>query len=133
MPKETCKAAVIERHHRTGNVGLGFVQGLGLKRGAIASSVAHDSHNLILAGMNDMDMFVTAQIHLINWWRPEQTVTDNEQVTARLPLPVAGLMSDQTIKSVISNLTAVNRALRPCFTKERLNVRVCIDSTVSLY
>ena len=58
--RDLAKLAVIERHHRTGNVGLGFVQGLGLEKGAIASSVAHDSHNLVVAGMNDMDMIITA-------------------------------------------------------------------------
>ena len=59
--RDIAKLAVIERHHRTGHFGLGFVQGLGLKRGAIASSVAHDSHNLVVAGMNDMDMLIAAK------------------------------------------------------------------------
>jgi adenine deaminase len=54
--RDLAKLGLIERHHRTGNEGLGFVHGLGLERGAIASSVAHDSHNLIIAGMNDVDM-----------------------------------------------------------------------------
>ena len=64
--RDIAKLAVIERHHRTGNLGLGFVQGLGLKRGAIASSVAHDSHNLVVAGMNDLDMLTAAStFHLL--------------------------------------------------------------------
>ncbi len=108
--RDIAKLAVIERHHRTGNIALGFVQGLGLKRGAIASSVAHDSHNLVVAGMNDMDM-LTAAKH-ISSIGGGLAVVNNEQVTASLPLPIAGLMSDQSIKSVISNLTAVNEACR---------------------
>ena len=59
--RDLAKLAVIERHHRTGNVGLGFVQGLGLEKGAIASSVAHDSHNLVVAGMNDNDMLIAVR------------------------------------------------------------------------
>ena len=110
VQRDIAKLAVIERHHRTGNIGLGFVQGLGLKRGAIASSVAHDSHNLVVAGMNDMDMLTAAKY--ISSIGGGLAVVNNEQVMASLPLPIAGLMSDQSIKSVISNLTAVNEACR---------------------
>jgi len=106
--RDLAKLAVIIRHHRTGNIGLGFVQGLGLEKGAIASSVAHDSHNLIIAGMNDMDMIIAARY--ISSIGGGLAVADNEQVTASLPLPIAGLMSDQTIESVISKLTTVNKA-----------------------
>ena len=108
--RDIAKLAVIERHHKTGNIGLGFIQGLGLKTGAIVSSVAHDSHNLVVAGMNDMDMLTAAKhISLIGGGL---AVVDNCQVIASLPLPIAGLMSDQNISSVISNLTAVNEACR---------------------
>ncbi|MGN6632238.1 MAG: adenine deaminase, partial [Nitrososphaeraceae archaeon] len=101
--RDIAKLAVIERHHKTGNIGLGFIQGLGLKTGAIVSSVAHDSHNLVVAGMNDMDMLTAAKhISLIGGGL---AVVDNCQVIASLPLPIAGLMSDQNISSVISNLT----------------------------
>jgi adenine deaminase len=106
--RDIAKLAVIERHHKTGNIGLGFIQGLGLKTGAIASSVAHDSHNLVVAGMNDIDMLTAAKhISLIGGGL---AVVDNGQVIASLSLPIAGLMSDQNISSVISNLTAVNEA-----------------------
>jgi adenine deaminase len=108
--RDIAKLAVIERHHKTGNIGLGFIQGLGLKTGAIVSSVAHDSHNLVVAGMNDMDM-LTAAKH-ISLLGGGLAVVDNCQVIASLPLPIAGLMSDQNISSVISNLTAVNEACR---------------------
>ena len=108
--RDIAKLAVIERHHKTGNIGLGFIQGLGLKTGAIVSSVAHDSHNLVVTGMNDMDMLTAAKhISLIGGGL---AVVDNCQVIASLPLPIAGLMSDQNISSVISNLTAVNETCR---------------------
>src|SRR6478672_6625679 len=110
VQRDIAKLAVIERHHRTGNIGLGFVQGLGLKMGAIASSVAHDSHNLVVAGMNDIDMLAAAKY--ISSIGGGLVVVNNEQVMASLHLPIAGLMSDQTIKSVITNLTEVNEACR---------------------
>jgi adenine deaminase len=106
--RDLAKVAVIERHHRTGNIGLGFVQGLGLERGAIASSVAHDSHNLVVAGMNDNDMLVAVQY--ISSIGGGLAVADNGHITAGLPLPIAGLISNQPIESVILNLTAVNQA-----------------------
>jgi len=108
--RDISKLAVIERHHKTGNLGLGFVQGLGIKRGAIASSVAHDSHNLVIAGMDDVDMLIAAK-HLSSIGGG-LAVVDNQKVMASLPLPIAGLISDQSIESVISNLTAVNKACR---------------------
>jgi adenine deaminase len=79
--------------HRTGNIGLGFVQGFDLEKGAIASSVAHDSHNLAVAGMNDMDMIIAARY--ISSIGGGLAVAYDKQVTASLPpLPIAGLMSD---------------------------------------
>ena len=106
--RDLAKVAVIERHHRTGNVGLGFVQGLGLERGAIASSVAHDSHNIVVAGMNDNDMLLA--VRYISSIGGGLAVAENGYITAGLPLPIAGLISNQPIESVISNLTAVNQA-----------------------
>ena len=106
--RNLAKLAVIERHHRTGNVGLGFVQGLGLERGAIASSVAHDSHNLVVAGMNDDDMLIA--VRYISSIGGGLAVVENRHITAGLPLPIAGLMSNQPIESVILKLTAVNQA-----------------------
>ncbi len=106
--RDLAKLAVIERHHRTGNIGLGFVQGLGLERGAIASSVAHDSHNIVVAGMNDNDMSIA--VRYITSIGGGLAVAENGYITAGLPLPIAGLMSNQSIESVISNLTALNQA-----------------------
>ena len=106
--RDLAKLAVIERHHRTGNIGLGFVQGLGLERGAIASSVAHDSHNIVVAGMNDNDMLIAVQY--ISSIGGGLAVAENGYITAGLPLPIAGLMSNLSIESVISNLTTLNQA-----------------------
>jgi adenine deaminase len=106
--RDLAKIAVVERHHRTGNVGIGFVQGLGLERGAIASSVAHDSHNVVVAGMNDSDML--SAVRYISSIGGGLAVAENRHIKAGLPLPIAGLMSNQPIESVVSNLKAVNQA-----------------------
>jgi len=106
--RDLANLAVIDRHHRTGNIGLGFVQGLGLERGAIASSVAHDSHNLVVAGMDDVDMLIAARD--ISSIGGGLSVAFDKQVVANFPLPIAGLMSDAKIDSVITNLDAVNDA-----------------------
>ncbi len=89
---DLAKLAVLERHHGTGNIGLGFVHGLGLKRGAIASSIAHDSHNLVVAGMDDTSMAVAADA--VIQAGGGLAVADGERMVEVLPLPVAGLMSD---------------------------------------
>lgn len=96
--RDILKLAVFERHHATGNVGLGFVQGLKLKRGAVASTVAHDSHNLIVAGTNDADM-LTAAAALRSEGGGIAVAVDGE-VKAILPLPYAGLMSDKKMEFV---------------------------------
>jgi adenine deaminase len=106
--RDVAKLAVIERHHGTGSIGPGFVQGLGLEREALASSVAHDSHNVVVAGMNDIDML--SAVRYISHIGGGLAVAENGYITAGLPLPIAGLMSDQPIESVVSNLTAVNQA-----------------------
>ncbi|MCL4490188.1 MAG: adenine deaminase [Chloroflexi bacterium] len=96
--RDLAKVAVIERHQGTGNVGLGFVHGLGLHRGAIGSSVAHDSHNIIVAGMNDDDLMTAARA--IAAMQGGLVAVLDGQVLARVPLPIAGLMSDQPIERV---------------------------------
>lgn len=96
--RDILKMAVVERHTASGNVGLGFVKGMGLKRGAIASSVAHDSHNVIVVGVSDADM--RAAVIEIAKMNGGAVVVVDGQPLASLPLPVAGLMSDQPIKDV---------------------------------
>lgn len=102
------KLAVVERHGRTRgpNIGLGFVRGLGLARGAIASTVAHDSHNLIVAGATDEDMAAAA--NALRGCGGGQAAVAGERVLALLPLPVAGLMSTEDAATV----AAQERALR---------------------
>jgi adenine deaminase len=98
VQRDIAKIAVVERHFGTGNTGLGFVKGLGLKKGAIASTVAHDHHNIVVAGMDDTSMLTAVQA--IASAQGGMAVADGEDVKAILPLPIAGLMSDQPIEVV---------------------------------
>jgi adenine deaminase len=98
VDRDILKMAVLERHLASGNIGLGFVKGLGLKRGALASSVAHDSHNLVLVGTNDADMLVAA--HEVERMRGGLAVAAEGRVLASLPLPIAGLMSESPYEEV---------------------------------
>ena len=86
------KLAVIERHKATGHVGLCFLKGYGLKSGAVATTVAHDSHNVIAAGMNDADMALA--VERLKACGGGMVVVDGGEVKAELPLPIAGLMCD---------------------------------------
>lgn len=100
--------AVVERHRGTGNVGHGFVKGFGLRRGAIASSVAHDSHNIIVVGCSAAEMAAAAEA--VVRMGGGQAVVAGEQVLAQLPLPIAGLMSDRPLEEVSAQVKALNRA-----------------------
>jgi adenine deaminase len=99
------KLAVIERHHATGRIGLGIVEGLNIVGGAIASTVAHDSHNLVVAGDNDADMILAADS--LRECGGGYSVVSHGVVIARLPLPVAGLMTDAPIDGVIERQRAL--------------------------
>jgi adenine deaminase len=110
VEKDFLKMAVIERHHQTGNVGLGIVHGLGLKRGAIASTVAHDSHNLIVAGTNDEDMLVAART--LQRMQGGLVVVADGEVLAALSLPIAGLIADQSAAEVCASLQQLEQALK---------------------
>lgn len=96
------KIAVIERHRHTGKLGVGIVKGFGLHGGAIASSVSHDSHNLIVVGDNDHDMFLAVKELLRT--QGGYTLVENGQVYGTLPLPVMGLMSDAGYENVNADL-----------------------------
>ena len=95
VDRDILKLAVIERHHNTGHIGLGFIKGLGLKGGAIASSVSHDSHNLIVVGTNDKDMAIAANEVKNNCGG--NVVVKDGKVVSMMPLPVGGLMSDKDV------------------------------------
>lgn len=105
---DTLKICVIERHRATGNIGKGFVKGFNLKCGAIASTVAHDSHNMIVIGTNDFDMY-TAAVALIKCQGGKVVVKDGE-IISQLPLPIAGLMSDREFDFVVEKCDELNKA-----------------------
>lgn len=105
---DTLKICVIERHRATGNIGKGFVKGFNLKSGAIASTVAHDSHNMIIVGTNDYDMYVAA-VELVKS-QGGKVVVNNGEVISKLPLPIAGLMSDKDFNYVLSKCDELNSA-----------------------
>ncbi|HDS16531.1 MAG TPA: adenine deaminase [Proteobacteria bacterium] len=100
--RDLAKLAVLERHHGSGRIGLGFVQGLGLRRGALAGTVAHDAHNLIVAGVSDADMLLAAQT--VKAMGGGLAVVANGRVLGRLPLPVAGLMSVEKAETTAAAL-----------------------------
>jgi len=106
--RDILKIAVIERHHGAGAFSVGLIRGFGLKRGAIAGTVAHDSHNIIVVGTNDADMLAAAREAA--GMGGGMAAVDNGQVLARLPLPIAGLMSDKPIQEVRDNLEGVVHA-----------------------
>jgi adenine deaminase len=108
--RDLLKIAVIERHRASGATGLGFIQGMGLQRGAIAGTVAHDHHNLIIIGADDRSMMVAA--HAVADMGGGLAVALGDEILALLPLPVAGLMSDQTISEVRKGYDEVVSAAR---------------------
>ncbi len=106
--RDIAKMAVIERHLATGNMGQGLVRGIGLKRGAIAGTVAHDHHNIVVIGMDDQSMLTAIQA--IAKTRGGMAAAEGETVLAQLPLPIAGLMSDQPIEQVRDQMDDLLRA-----------------------
>ncbi len=123
--RDILKLAVWERHGGTGNVAVGLVQGLGLKRGALASSVAHDSHNLIVVGADEKDMLAAATA--LQEAGGGQTVVVDGEVKALLPLPLAGLMSDQNTEFVQRKLQQLNFWAAELGVPENLNAFNCLS------
>lgn len=109
VERDILKLAVIERHLNTGHKGLGFISGAGLKKGAIASSVAHDAHNLIVIGTNDRDMAIAAN-RIRSLGGGNAVVADGELI-AEMPLPEAGLMSDLSAAETAAQNEAVRLAV----------------------
>ena len=112
---DVLKVAVLGRHNDHGNVGRGFAQGFGLQRGAIASSVGHDSHNICVIGCNDEDMAVA--VNRLIALRGGFAAAAGGQVVAELALPIAGLMSDRPFEEVEQGLRALRAAVRGLGTK----------------
>ena len=100
--KDLIKIAVVERHKGTGNIGKGYIKGLGLKQGALASSVAHDSHNIIIVGTSDEDM--RAALEAVVEMGGGLAAVSNGRLLAGLPLPIAGLMSLESVSTVRDQL-----------------------------
>lgn len=108
--RDIVKLAVFERHHHTGHIGLGFLGGYGLQKGAVASSIAHDSHNLIIAGTGDRDMQIAGNCVRKN--KGGLAVVVDGIVVGELPLPIAGLMTDTSAVQVEETLTFLKKELR---------------------
>lgn len=104
------KIAIFERHHKTGKQCVGFIEGLGLKNGAIAQSIAHDSHNLIVLGDSDRDMAIAVN-HLIDQ-DGGIVVVSNGKVMETLRLPIAGIMTDQDPRIVLEQVKRMNHMAR---------------------
>ena len=108
VEQDILKAAVMERHKASGNIGLGLVKGFGLKQGALASSIAHDSHNIVVVGTNDLDIFTA--IKEIERLQGGLVVCSDGNIMAALPLPVAGLLSGEPLEVVADAFESVERA-----------------------
>jgi adenine deaminase len=106
--RDLAKIAVLERHLGTGRIGIGFVRGFGLRSGALASTVAHDAHNIVVVGMSDDDM--AAAVARLVETGGGVVVVDGGRVRAELPLPIAGLLSDRPLDDVVAASGACVRA-----------------------
>jgi adenine deaminase len=106
--RDILKLVVVERHRATGNVGVGFVRGFGLKRGALGSTVAHDAHNVVVVGVSDSD--IVAAIQALEEMRGGQVAVADGKIEASLPLPIAGLVSDQPLEIVIEKIAELKSA-----------------------
>lgn len=109
IDRDILKLAVVERHSATGHIGLGFIQGIGLQKGAIAASVSHDSHNLIVIGTNEKDMAFAA--NRIRELGGGMIVVNEEAVIAQMPLPYAGLMTDVSAQEAAEQNEAVRSSV----------------------
>ena len=109
VDKDILKLAVVERYGKSGNIGLGFITGIGMKNGAIASSVSHDSHNLIVIGTNESDMAFAA--NRIRELGGGCIVVKDGKIICELPLPIGGLMSDMTAAEVANKNSHLNECV----------------------
>ncbi len=111
VDRDVLKLVVMERHKASGNIGVGLVKGFGLKKGALASSVAHDSHNIIAVGTNDFD--ILKAIEEIKRLQGGLVVCANLEILASLPLPIAGLLSPEPLDVVVSQYESLEKAAAP--------------------
>jgi len=110
ISRDILKLVVVERHKATGNIGLGLVTGFSLKRGALASSIAHDSHNIIAVGTNDKDILTA--IKEIEKLQGGLVIAAEGKILASLALPIAGLLSDEPLETVVSKLEKLEQLAR---------------------
>jgi len=110
ISRDILKLVVVERHRASGNIGLGLVKGFGLKRGAIASSIAHDSHNIVAVGTSDEDIF--AAVKEIERLQGGLVVAAEGKVLSNLALPIAGLLSDEPLEVVVAKLEKLEQLAR---------------------
>jgi len=108
IAQDVLKLVVVERHHATGNVGVGFVRGFELKRGALGSTVAHDAHNIVVVGTSDRE--IVAAIEALQKMGGGQVAVENGRELAALPLPIAGLVSDRPLAEVVEKIRGLNAA-----------------------
>ena len=108
--RDLVKIAVVERHHATGRVGVGFATNVGLQKGAFASTVAHDAHNIVVMGVDDRDMLTC--VHRLAEIGGGVVVAAGGEVRGELALPVAGLMSDATLGAVHEEMLGLEKILR---------------------
>jgi adenine deaminase len=107
IQRDILKAVVVERHKATGNIGVGLVTGFGLKRGALASSTAHDSHNIVAAGTNDEDIYTA--VKEVERLQGGLVVTAEGKVLGRVATPIAGLLSDEPLEKVVNGLEKLEK------------------------
>ena len=107
--RDLAKIAVVERHHATGRLGVGFVRGFGLRRGAFATTIAHDAHNIVVVGASDEDMAIC--VHRLAELGGGIVAVDGRRVRAELPLPIAGLLADAPADEVVARLDALQAAV----------------------
>lgn len=110
VDRDILKLVVVERHRATGNIGLGLVKGFGLKRGALASSIAHDSHNIVAVGASDEDIF--SAVKEVERLHGGLAVIAGGKVLASLALPIAGLLSDEPLEVVVDKLEGLEQLAR---------------------
>jgi len=108
--RDILKAAVVERHQATGNIGLGLVTGFGLKKGALASSTAHDSHNIVAVGTSDEDIFTA--VKEIERLQGGLIVVAGGKVLDSLATPIAGILSDEPLDTVVAGLERLEHLTR---------------------
>ena len=134
------KAAVIERHRGTGHIGLGFLKGYGLKKGAVATSISHDSHNIIAVGASENDMATAVNRVVRN--AGGIVVAEGGKIIAELELPVAGLMSELPLEAVNTKLEAakaaayslgVNRGIDPFMTLSFMSLTVIPKARITTF